>query len=104
VQHSVRPDGGKKGVGHTPIKTKTTTTQARLRKDASAVSYKWVELRAQGRDRKLLTAKPMDCPCDKHEMEGLELLGRIKDCWYCCALQRVPWTPSRDIPVSAEGS
>src|SRR6266436_2483168 len=45
----------------------------------------------------MLTAKPILSPCVKHEIEALRLSYDCRDCWYCCALQTVPLTPSSAV-------
>jgi hypothetical protein len=64
----------------TAIQVYTANTATQLINDASAVSYLRDKFKKQDRRRHMLTAKPMVCPCVKHEMEGLRLSGEAKDC------------------------
>ena len=47
----------------------------------------------------MLTAKPIVSPRVKHEIEGLGLSEDFMACRYCCALQRVSFTPSSVIII-----
>jgi len=56
------------------------TTETRLIKDASAVSYTPAELEKKSRCTKVPTAKPMLWPWVKHVTEGSRLVNDEKLC------------------------